>query len=116
KGYQVRTILYTTEYLLKNAETVTELCIKEKEEFRIWKELKRAFKEIESKIEIGIGAGSKTLQEESGVKLLRIGATDVIIEAEVIKIIKGENVVTVTKQDFQNKSRYYIRKYLTQVV
>lgn len=41
KGYQVRTILYTAKFLLENAETVTELCIKAKEEYRLWRKLKR---------------------------------------------------------------------------
>ncbi|MBU3102227.1 MULTISPECIES: hypothetical protein [Clostridium] len=33
--------IYNTEYLLHNAEIVTELCIKSKEEYRVWKELRR---------------------------------------------------------------------------
>ena len=41
KGYQVRRLIYTTEYLLHNAAIVTELCIKSKEEYRLWQELKR---------------------------------------------------------------------------
>ena len=32
KGYQVVRVMYTTEYLLNNAEIVTELCIRSKEE------------------------------------------------------------------------------------
>lgn len=46
--------MYTTEYLLKNADIVTELCTKEKEEFRIWTELKRAFKEMDRDEAIGV--------------------------------------------------------------
>jgi hypothetical protein len=41
KGYQVLRVLYTTEFLLNNASIVTELCIKSKEEYRLWQELKR---------------------------------------------------------------------------
>ncbi|MBU3191323.1 hypothetical protein K9O30_06755 [Clostridium bowmanii] len=41
KGYQVVRVMYTTEYLLNNAAIVTELCIKSKEEYRLWQELKR---------------------------------------------------------------------------
>lgn len=74
--------MYTTKYLLNNANTVTELCIKDKEEFRIWKEMKIAFKEIGTNME------NKNIQEESKIKLLRIVYTDIIIELDVIKIIK----------------------------
>lgn len=41
QGYQVRKIMYTTEYLLKNASNVGDLCIKERNEFRKWLEFKR---------------------------------------------------------------------------
>ncbi len=47
QGYQVRQIIYAKEFLLNNAEIVTELCIKSKEEFRIWYELKRIDKEVQ---------------------------------------------------------------------
>ena len=41
KGYQVLRVIYTTEFLLNNALVVTELCIKSKEEYRLWQELRR---------------------------------------------------------------------------
>lgn len=106
KGYQVIRVMYTTKYLLKNANTVTELCIKEKEEFRIWKELKRAFKEVETDME------NKNIQEQSNLKLLRIGTADIIIELDVIKVIKGEEIITVSKADFHSKPRYYIKELI----
>jgi len=34
-------VIYTTEYLLNNSSIVTELCIKSKEEYRLWQEIKR---------------------------------------------------------------------------
>ena len=43
-------IIYTTEYLLHNAEIVTELCIKSKEEYRLWQELKRISSLTETEI------------------------------------------------------------------
>lgn len=36
QGYQVRKIMYTTEYLIMNARSIGELCIREREEFRKW--------------------------------------------------------------------------------
>lgn len=106
KAYQVIRVMYTTEYLLKNATTVTELCIKEKEEFRIWKELKRAFKEIETYTE------NKKLQEQSNIKLLRIGTKDIIIEKDEIKIINDKEISVISKNDFDSKSRYYIKELI----
>ena len=44
--YKVRSFIYTTFYILNNAGTVTELCIKTKEEFRLFLELKRLYNEI----------------------------------------------------------------------
>ncbi|MEN8075348.1 restriction endonuclease-like protein [Clostridioides difficile] len=41
QGYQVRKIMYTTEYLIMNAGSIEELCIKERDEFRNWCEGKR---------------------------------------------------------------------------
>jgi hypothetical protein len=41
KAYQVVRVMYTTEYLLNNAKIVTKLCIRSKEEYRLWRELKR---------------------------------------------------------------------------
>lgn len=42
-GYQVRTVMYTTEYLIMNAGSIGELCIMERDEFREWKERERVF-------------------------------------------------------------------------
>lgn len=43
QGYQVRKIMYTTEYLIMNAGSIGDLCIKERDEFRAWKERERVF-------------------------------------------------------------------------
>ena len=61
KGYQVRRLIYTTEYLLHNAAIVTELCIKSKDEYRLWQELKR----ISSSTETEIG---EKLDKDSRIK------------------------------------------------
>lgn len=47
-------VLYTTEFLLNNANVVTELCIKSKEEYRLWQELKRLSSLTETEIEKNI--------------------------------------------------------------
>ncbi|MGH4120858.1 hypothetical protein [Clostridium sp.] len=53
--------MYTTEYLLNNAEIVTELCIRSKEEYRLWRELKR----VGSLTETEIG---KSINKDSSIE------------------------------------------------
>jgi len=60
KGYQVLKLIYTTEFLLNNATVVTELCIKSKEEYRLWQELKRVSALTETEIHGNINKNSST--------------------------------------------------------
>ncbi|MGH4120885.1 DUF2357 domain-containing protein [Clostridium sp.] len=80
KGYQVVRVMYTTEYLLNNAEIVTELCIKSKEEYRLWQELKRvsSLTETETSRDINKDSGIKGFSIEG----MRIGISDGEIHVE----------------------------------
>lgn len=83
EGYQVRKIVYTTDYLLHNSNVVTELLIKSKEEFRIWKELKR----IDEKI-----SGITNLQHiDNDVKLggFKVKDMNICIIDDKINVIKA---------------------------
>ncbi|MBO0533565.1 DUF2357 domain-containing protein [Clostridium botulinum] len=103
EGYQVRKVLYTTEYLLNNSEVVTELLIKSKEEFRIWKELKRMHREIKTIL------NSKSIGNETRLSGFSINNMDVYIDEDTIKIInKGKICGKYTLKEF--------RKYPTVVV
>lgn len=104
KGNNVMNIVYTTEYLLKSADTVSELFIKDKEEFRIWKELKRIFKEIEVEND---STGNKL-----SLKFLKLQNKELIIEEEIIKVIKGNSIETINKCDFDKNPRRYIKTIL----
>lgn len=44
-GVKLTKPMYTTYYLLNDADTLSDLCIKTKEEFRLWKEFKRIVNE-----------------------------------------------------------------------
>lgn len=88
KGYQVRRSLYTSIYLLKNAETVSEICIKSKEEFRLWKELKRYNKDI------------KTQGKDNVVSFILEDIT-FIIDDENIMAVKDGMVKTESKEKFE---------------
>ena len=103
--YQVRSFIYTTFYLLKNAGSVTELCIKTKEEFTLFLELKRLYNE--TSIE-----GDKIIGAESGVKAFNLDGINIIVNDDMIMSIVDETVINVSKEDFIKKPIQSIKKLL----
>lgn len=103
--FQVRSFLYTTLYLLNNACSVTELCLKTRDEFRVFTELKRLYNEIsvESEEKIGI---------ESGIKAFNIGGNNIIVNDENIMSVINETVIIISKDDFNKKPIKSIKKLL----
>lgn len=87
KGYQVRNIMYTSKFLLHNATTISELCIKSKEQFRLWVELKRIFKDM------NIESNENMVSETSELKGFNINGNDVYISDGCIKAVKNEKRV-----------------------
>jgi len=87
-GYQVRRFLYTSIYLLKNAETVSEICIKSKEVFRLWKELKRYSKDVRA-------------QGKDDVVSFILEDITFIIKGEDIMAVKDGIVKTESKEKFE---------------
>ncbi len=104
-NFQVRKFIYTTIYLLKNASTVTELCIKNKEEFRLFVELKRQYNEIIIKVD-------KNNVEENKINAFRINDVDIVIDDVSIKSIIGEQIINISKEDFFKKPIKSIKKLL----
>ena len=105
--YQVRSFIYTTFYLLKNAGSVTELCIKSKEAFRLFLELKRLYNEISIE-------GHNIIGAEDGIKAFTIEGINIVVNDESIMSIADETVIKVSKDDFLKKpikSIYSILKY-----
>lgn len=103
--FQVRIFIYTTFYLLKNAGSVTELCIKTKEEFRLFLELKRLYNEISIK-------GDKIISAESGIKAFNLDDINIVVNDESIMSIADETVIKVSKDDFIKKPIKSIKKLL----
>ena len=93
KGYQVRRLIYTTEYLLHNAAIVTELCIKSKVEYRLWEELKR----ISSLTETEMGG---KLDKESRIKGFSIEGMRIFIKEEEIRVEYNGNSYDFSKGEF----------------
>ena len=103
--YQVRSFIYTTFYLLKNAGTVTELCIKTKEQFRLFLELKRLYNEISIE-------GDKIIGAESGIKAFNLEGINIVVNDDSIMSIADETVIKVSKDDFIKKPIKSIKKLL----
>lgn len=81
-NFSLRRSGYTNLYLIKNAETVSELFIKTYKEFRLFQELKR----------ISCNRASFQYNEEK-VDAFSIDDLTVIIQDNIIKIIRGDKVI-----------------------
>ncbi|MFD3157931.1 DUF2357 domain-containing protein [Haloimpatiens sp. FM7330] len=106
KGYQVRKIMYTTEYLLFNAETVTDLCIKTKEEFRLWKELYR----IEKKVRL-INS-NKNLSECSKIQGFKFRDKEIYISNDKLKIVLESSVKEFDIKELKECPRSMIKRVM----
>ena len=103
KGYQVIRVMYTTEFLLNNASIVTELCIKSKEEYRIWQELKR----ISSLTETGT---TKNINRDSSIEGFSMEGIKICIEDDKIKVECNEVSFEFTKVEFNRRPRWVIER------
>lgn len=106
KGYQVRRNIYTTYYLLKNAHIVTELCIKSKEEFRLWKELNRFNEEVETKVD------DNNVDKASKVSAFTINDIGIVINSDRIISFTSDREVSVNKDEFRKKPRECVLKLM----
>lgn len=105
-GYNVMRNIYTSEFLLNNASIVTELCIKSKEEYRLWTELKRFNKNAVVKSDKGI-------DEESFVKGFTIEDVDITIDSG--EIVVGDGSFRVSVEEFRRKPRVVMQGILERV-
>ena len=103
KVYQVIRVMYTTEFLLNNASIVTELCIKSKEEYRIWQELKR----ISSLTETGT---TKNINRDSSIEGFSMEGIKICIEDDKIKVECNEVSFEFTKVEFNRRPRWVIER------
>lgn len=106
KGYQVRRNIYTTYYLLKNAHIVTELCIRNKEEFRLWKELNRFNKEVETKVD------DNNVDKASKVSAFTINDIGIVINSDRIISFTSDREVSVNRDEFRRKPRECVLKLM----
>lgn len=102
-GFSLRRSMYTTFYLLNNAYTLEELCIKNKEEFRLWMELKRFAKE---------DVMAKVNKEAGNIEAFDIDGINVIVTDTAVKSVKGNMVVEVSKDMFRRRTVRSVRRLL----
>ena len=88
----------TTEFLLNNASIVTELCIKSKEEYRLWQELKRVSSLTETE-------AHKNINRDSSIEGFSIDGMRVFIKDEKINVEYNGNSYKVTKEEFNRRPR-----------
>lgn len=106
--YQI--ILLETSYIqlfifLKNAGSASELFIKTKVEFRLFKELKRRYSELY--IETGSG-----IDDESKIRAFNLDDMKIIIDDENIMSVIGEKVIKISKDEFLKRPVRCIKELL----
>lgn len=104
EGFQVRKIMYTTDYLLHNSSTVSELSIKDKEEFRLWMELKRLDREVKT-----VAEKDNSIKTDY-IKGFKLNNKEIYITENNIKVIEREENKTFLRQDFRKKPKSIIRQ------
>ncbi len=103
--YKVRSFIYTTFYLLNNARSVTELCIKSKEEFRLFLELRRFHNK--SSIEI-----DREIEVQSEINAFNLDGINIVVNDEGIMSIVDKTVIKVSKEAFIKKPIKSIKELL----
>jgi len=91
-------VIYTTEYLINNAAIVTELCIKSKEEYRLWQELKRISFLTETEVE-------KNINVNSSINGFFIEGMRVFIKDERINVEYNGNLHDFSVVEFNRRPR-----------
>jgi len=91
-------IIYTTEYLLHHAEIATEICIKSKEEYRLWQELKR----ISSLTETEIG---ERIDKHSRIKGFSIEGMKIFIKEDDIWVEYNGKSYSFSRGEFNRRPR-----------
>jgi hypothetical protein len=103
KGYQVLRVMYTTEFLLNNASIVTELCIKSKEEYRLWQELKRVSFLTETEV-------TKNINRDSSIEGFSVDGMRICIDDEQIRVEHNEISYGFTKVEFNRRPRWVMER------
>lgn len=106
---RVSSRIYTNLFLILNSEYVTELCIKTKEEYRLYMELKRLTNQLEIDAHpSNVDEWSINLEFEEGI---------IYVEGNLIKVYKNQRYKEFELQNFALKPRNvisFIRKFMNE--
>ncbi|WZL71761.1 DUF2357 domain-containing protein [Clostridiaceae bacterium 35-E11] len=103
EGFNVITLMYTTEYLLHRAEIVSELCIHSAEEFRIWMELKRLENEIYTFTD-------EKISKRTRIKWFKIRDKYIYFIDEKIRVMKDGGYKEYNRKDFIKNPKRIVQK------
>jgi len=95
-------VLNKLNLLPQDTKTVSELCIKDEEEFRLWMELKRLDSEVTAMSEDKIHKGSS-------IKGFSIGGRDIYIIEDKIRIIENGRVQEHLRSEFRKNPKLVVR-------
>ena len=90
---------------MKNSHYIHELCIKSKEEYRVWKELKRIVDKNKSLNE------SENNKNITSFEEFKVGNKEIIVSDKII-IKDGDNTIEYSFDDLRKKSREVIKQCL----
>ncbi|WP_298845404.1 hypothetical protein [Clostridium sp.] len=91
--------------MLHNAQIVTDLCIKSKEEYRLWQELKR----INSLTETEIG---ELIGKDSRIKGFSIEGMRIFIKDDEIRVECNGKVYDFSRGEFERKPREVVGRII----
>ncbi|MCT4617871.1 MAG: restriction endonuclease-like protein [Marinisporobacter sp.] len=100
--FNVIRVMYTTDYLLHHAESISELCIKSAEEFRIWMELKR----LENELAV---LTNDEIETHTRIKGFKIEEKQIYLFDDKIRVIQDENYRDYDRKDFRKNPKRIVR-------
>lgn len=104
--FLIRSFIYIIFYFFNNVDSVIELCIKIKEEFRLFLEFKRFCNEIYVECD-------KNINVESRIKVFKINDINIVINNESIMSVLGNEVVNVFLKEFLIGFMKSIKRFLS---
>ncbi|MGB4668250.1 MAG: hypothetical protein WBI72_08925, partial [bacterium] len=105
-GYGVRSHIYTTMYLLKQARELPELSLTSEAELRLWKEIRRLRKDIKLRV------NHRNLSPSSKVDTIEFGQVIIKVADKYLHIGNGEEEEHIPFSALLNKPRAVLKTIL----
>lgn len=108
KEFGVTKCMYTNMFLLENATYLPELCIKSKDEYRLYLELKRI---CSTNAEFHVDVPDKNIKDSTSIRGFEIDGLRIFIDNGRITVYKGDKLVDViSSEEFEKKPLTIIRR------